>query len=325
MTSFSVIVTSYNYRAFVAEAVDSVLQQRRQPEQVIIVDDGSTDGSADLLRQRYANEPRVTLLPLDQNGGQLAVFQRGIAETGSDVVCFLDADDRWGPEYLARIAEIYDARSDVDFVLSDVRVFGRQQRRIEYANRAMDLGSTAISTYALSHWYGAPSSALSLRASWARRSLDLPYEYLRDWQIAADSCLVLGASILGARKYYLPTGSVDYRIHEKNEACVCCRSTDPTTLHLAKVRSRRLIDYYATVAGIDDSCIELAPHEFKTKPDPTWKDARRYVKLSMRSRASWWNRLKGASSILLTWMTIRSASFRRSDRVAVLGVTHRPA
>lgn len=303
VTSFSVIVTSWNYRAFVAEAVDSVLAQTRQPEQLIVVDDGSTDGSADFLRQRYGSDPRVTLLLLSENGGQLAAFQRGVAETRTDVVCFLDADDRWGRDYLSRIGEIYDTRSDVDFVLSDVRVFGIEQRLIEYANGPTDLGYTAITTTVLSHWCGAPTSALSMRAPWARRSLDLPADYSSDWRLAADSCLVFGSSILGARKYYLPTGSVDYRIHERNEACDCCRSNDPATRDLNRMRSRRLIGYYARVAGVDDSCIESGRNEFRTKPHPTWADARRYIKVSIRGRAPWWRRIRDAIGILIGRLT----------------------
>ena len=75
-TTFSVIVTCYNYRDFVEEAVDSALAQTRAAAQVIVVDDGSTDGSSELLRARYGDDPRVTLL-FGENGGQLAAFQRG--------------------------------------------------------------------------------------------------------------------------------------------------------------------------------------------------------------------------------------------------------
>ena len=52
-TTFAVVVTCYNYRDFVVEAVDSALAQSRPPSQVIVVDDGSKDGSQDLLRERY--------------------------------------------------------------------------------------------------------------------------------------------------------------------------------------------------------------------------------------------------------------------------------
>ena len=138
MTRFAVVVTNYNYRAFVEEAVDSALAQTRPAAQVIVVDDGSTDGSPELLRARYAGDPRVTLL-IGENGGQLAAFQRGAAAVDTDVVCFLDADDRWAPDYLEKIGRLYDERRDVDCVFTDVQLFGEETRRLTYADRAFDL------------------------------------------------------------------------------------------------------------------------------------------------------------------------------------------
>jgi glycosyltransferase involved in cell wall biosynthesis len=113
MTTFAVVVTNYNYRAFVEAAVDSALAQRHAPRQVIVVDDGSSDGSPELLRQRYGADPRVTLL-FGENGGQLSAFRRGVMSADADVVCFLDADDLWEPGYLEALAGLYDQRADVD-------------------------------------------------------------------------------------------------------------------------------------------------------------------------------------------------------------------
>lgn len=293
-TTFAVIVTSYNYRDFVVEAVDSALAQTRAAAQVIVVDDGSTDGSPDLLRQRYGDDARVTLL-CGENGGQLAAFRRGVDAATADVLCFLDADDRWEPEYLARIAEIYDARRDVDFVFSDILLFGDESRRMGEADRAIDHGYTAIATYASTCWYGAPTSALSLRSDWARRSLALSDDMLRTWRLSADNCLVYGASILGARKLFLPTGCVGYRIHGNNG---WWSNRGPVAIYFNRLRSRALIAYYAQVAGIDRSCIELAKLEFRTKPAPRWRETRRYMTISMRSDAPWWKRLEQALAVL---------------------------
>ncbi|HSN32927.1 MAG TPA: glycosyltransferase family 2 protein [Ideonella sp.] len=299
MTSFAVVVTSYNYRGFVGTAVDSALAQSRAPMQVIVVDDGSTDGTPAYLRERYGHDPRVTLV-CGENGGQLVAFQRGVAQARADVVCFLDADDRWEPDYLARLGELYDSRRDVDFVFSDMQLFGDEQRWMGYAACSRDLGFTAISTYVLMHWYGAPTSALSMRALWARRTLELPAELGQTWRLSADNCLVFGASVLGARKYYLRTGAVHYRIHGNNGWWG--RQTAATT-YLNRFRSRCLIEIYARNIGLDERCLESVKHEFRTKPDPSWREARHYAKLARLRHGSWLRNQQRAASIL--WSAIR--------------------
>lgn len=300
-TTFAVVVTCYNYRDFVAEAVDSALAQTRAPKQVVVVDDGSTDGSQALLRERYGDDPRVTLL-ICENGGQLVAFQRGLAAVDADVVCFLDADDRWRPEHLEKVGALYDARKDVDFVFNDIVLFGNESRVVAYADRAMDLGYTAIATYALAPWYGAPTSALSLRRTLAQRCLALPGEMARSWRLSADNCLVYGASLFAGRKYFLPTGTVGYRIHGSN-GWWSQRGTIAS--YHNRLRSRALIGHYARAAGIDDACLELAKLEFRTRPAPDWADARRYMGLCLRSRALPWKRVEQAISVLFAYLRRR--------------------
>lgn len=293
-TTFAVIVTSYNYRAFVAEAVDSALAQTRAPKQIVIVDDGSTDGSPGFLRERYGDDPRVTLL-ICENGGQLVAFQRGLAATDADVVCFLDADDRWDPTHLEKIGAVYDARRDVDFVFNDIVLFGDESRTISFADRETDLGYTTIATYELVHWYGAPTSAISLRRTMADRCLDLPAHIAKIWRLSADNCLVYGTSVFAGRKYFLPTGTVGYRIHGKNG---WWSKRGATETYLNRLRSRGLVAEYARIAGVVPESIELVKHEFKTKPDPDWREIRRYAGLALRTRGSLFKRTERALSIL---------------------------
>lgn len=304
--SFSVVVTNYNYGAFVCEAVDGALAQSRAPLQVIVVDDGSTDGSPALLAQRYGGDARVTLL-IGENAGQLAAFRRGLEQVRGDVVCFLDADDCWLPEHLARLGEVFDARADVDFVFSDLELFGQQQARMRYADRAMDLGYTVVSTYMLMHWYGAPTSALALRAPWARRTLDLPDSLGASWRLSADNCLVFGTSVLGGRKYYQPTGCVRYRIHGNNG---WWGNRTPANEYLNRFRSRCLIEHYARTIGLDARCVDFAKQEFKTKPAPSWREARRYAALMRLRRGSWWRGLERSLAIL-------AAAWRRRGELPV--------
>jgi glycosyltransferase involved in cell wall biosynthesis len=293
-TSLAVVITSYNYRDFVVEAVDSALAQSRKPAQVIVVDDGSTDGSAALLRERYAGDTRVTLL-CTQNAGQLAAFQKGLGWVREDVTCFLDSDDRWDNDYLARLGALYDARADVDFVFSDLRMFGQRDQVMQFHDAPVDLGYTAISTYVLTQWYGAPTSALSLRTPWARKVLDLPLSFRETWRLSADNCLVFGASVLGARKYFLPTHSVGYRIHDRNgwwsNRSACAE-------YVNKMHSSTLIRHYAALVGMGPECVELSRLEFLTKTNPPWFEVKRYTRLVMMRRISLWRRWERALSVL---------------------------
>lgn len=310
-TTFAVVVTCYNYREFVGEAVDSALAQTRAPAQVIVVDDGSSDGSTELLRARYGGDPRVMLVCGD-NGGQLVAFQRGLARVDSevDVICFLDADDRWSPGYLDRIGAWFDQRREIDFIFSDVQLFGDAQGPLGYADRAIDLGYTAISTYLDAHWYGAPTSALALRTAYARRALDLPAEVLPTWRLSADNCLVYGASILGARKLFLPTGCVHYRIHGNNG---WWGRQNAQTKFLNRHRSRCLVEQYARRIGLTDACIEDIEYEYRSKPDPSWREARRYARLALRGHV----RLRSLGRALSILRSRLLAVRRASDAPAV--------
>jgi glycosyltransferase involved in cell wall biosynthesis len=312
MLSFAVVITSYNYQRYVDAAIDSALAQTRPAQQNIVVDDGCTDGTPAHLRERYGADPRVRLL-CGENSGQLGAFQRGVAAVQADVVCFLDADDCWEPDYLAQLGALYDERRDIDFVFSDLTLFGDEQRWMGYRQRSADLGYTAISTWMTMHWYGAPTSALSMRTSWARRTLDLPREVSGAWRLSADNCLVFGASVLGAHKFYLRTGAVRYRIHGSNGWWG--RQT-PASEYRNRLHSRCLIGIYARSIGLDERCLESVGHEFRTKPDPSWREARHYARLMVRRRGSWWRNRQRAASIL--WSVLRA----RPQVSATLPLSH---
>jgi glycosyltransferase involved in cell wall biosynthesis len=99
----SVVISNYNYARFLAEAIDSALDQSYTALEVIVVDDASTDHSRDVLR---AYEGRVELVLQAQNEGQISAYNCGFARCTGEIVVFLDADDRLRP---GAIAEIVDA------------------------------------------------------------------------------------------------------------------------------------------------------------------------------------------------------------------------
>jgi glycosyltransferase involved in cell wall biosynthesis len=94
----SVVIPCYNSEAYLRETIDSAVNQTHPPREVIVVDDGSTDGSASVA-EAYGDPVRVIR---QENQRQAAARNRGIEEARGDFVAFLDADDLWHPEKLER-------------------------------------------------------------------------------------------------------------------------------------------------------------------------------------------------------------------------------
>ncbi|MGD9255575.1 MAG: glycosyltransferase family A protein, partial [Chromatiales bacterium] len=94
--TISVIIPTCNRVETLPRALDSVLAQTLSVDEVIVVDDGSTDGTADLVRASY---PQVRLLQ-QPNRGVSAARNRGIRKATGDWIAFLDSDDRWLPAKL---------------------------------------------------------------------------------------------------------------------------------------------------------------------------------------------------------------------------------
>ena len=95
--SASIVITNYNYAAYLPACIDSALAQRYDDLQVIVVDDGSTDDSRALI-ENYGN--RVVSV-FKENGGQMSAWNYGVKHCTGDVVVFLDADDYLHPEAMS--------------------------------------------------------------------------------------------------------------------------------------------------------------------------------------------------------------------------------
>src|SRR5436305_15308085 len=91
------IIPLYNGERYIAETMDSVLTQTVKPAEIIVVDDGSSDGGAAIV-EKYAD--RGVQLLRKENGGQGSARNHGVAHSTADVICFLDQDDRWYPNHV---------------------------------------------------------------------------------------------------------------------------------------------------------------------------------------------------------------------------------
>ncbi len=114
----SVVTASYNMGRYVAQAVDSVLAQDYPNVENIVVDDGSTDDTPEVLA-RYADDPRVTVIR-QANAGQTVAKNRGLAAARGELIGFCDADNRWLPGKLTRQVPLLLARPEVGVVYGDI-------------------------------------------------------------------------------------------------------------------------------------------------------------------------------------------------------------
>ena len=105
----SVIMPCYNSAAFIAQGVCSVLEQSHRDLELIVVNDGSTDASPDILRG--ISDPRLKVIT-QPNKGVLAARNRGLAEARGDYIAFLDADDEWREDFLEKMLAALVARPD---------------------------------------------------------------------------------------------------------------------------------------------------------------------------------------------------------------------
>jgi glycosyltransferase involved in cell wall biosynthesis len=118
----SVVVPCYNYGRYLPECVNSILAQDGVDVDVLVVDDASTDDSAQMAR-RLAADPRVSLLEHLDNRGHIATYNEGLAKATGEYVVLLSADDLLAPGSLARATALMEAHPEVSFVYGFSRSF----------------------------------------------------------------------------------------------------------------------------------------------------------------------------------------------------------
>lgn len=119
--TFTVVIPLYNKEREIAATIRSVLAQTRLPDEVLVIDDGSTDRSAEVVRAIAS--PRVRLLT-QTNAGVSAARNRGIAEARGEYIALLDADDVWEPGFLAEIEALIGEYPDCGLYCTGFSVVG---------------------------------------------------------------------------------------------------------------------------------------------------------------------------------------------------------
>lgn len=117
----SVVIPCYNSARFLDEALRSVHEQTRPVDEIIVVDDASTDESAAIARAA-----QVTCISLDRNRGPGAARNRGISSSTGDLIAFLDADDYWMPTHIEEVAGLLERYPASVVAFSRIQRFGEE-------------------------------------------------------------------------------------------------------------------------------------------------------------------------------------------------------
>ena len=143
--SVSAVLPLYNGRRYLMQTLQSVADQTRPPDELVVVDDGSTDGAADLIAEFDFGFP-VTLIKQD-NRGQSAARNAGIAQANGDIIALLDQDDQWRPHHIEALLAPFADDPELAWSYSDFE-------EIDAADRTM------VSRYIAVHGVQHPKQAL---------------------------------------------------------------------------------------------------------------------------------------------------------------------
>lgn len=137
MTSFSLIIPTYNRADLIGRTLETVFSQERPPDEVIVVDDGSTDGTLELLAG-YGDKLRVLR---QENRGPGAARNRGVRDARGDYVVFLDSDDLWFPWTLATYEKVIEEHGRPALVSGKLYLFHDEDEVTRRLHRSMKVES----------------------------------------------------------------------------------------------------------------------------------------------------------------------------------------
>lgn len=213
----SVIIGVYNNAGYIGESIESVLAQDYEPFELIVVDDGSTDGSGDVA----GSYPEVRLRR-QVNGGNGVARNSGVELATGDLFAFLDADDRFTPGKLTYQQRALAERPELDMVFGHVREFWSPELDAD-ARRAIRPPASEAMPWA------APNLMLIRRSSFQRVgpfSDAVRVGVTIDWFARAEEA--------GLRYEILPEVVLERRLHSRNSGL---REPDARAQYLQVIRA----------------------------------------------------------------------------------------
>ena len=136
--TFTVALKAYNEQDCIADAIRSVLAQTRDDFELVVVDDGSTDATAEVVRG-FQSDPRVQLVR-QENRGVAAAVNAAIDAGGAPYISLIDADDLWLPDYLEQMGRTLDSDPAAGFAYTDGWIMERPSGRFQRLTSNQGMG-----------------------------------------------------------------------------------------------------------------------------------------------------------------------------------------
>jgi glycosyltransferase involved in cell wall biosynthesis len=207
----SIIINNYNYGNFVCAAIESALNQGYPNLEVIVVDDGSSDQSRQLIAE-YGNQ----VCPLfKENGGQSSALNLGFAKSSGEIICLLDADDLFLPHKVAEVVQVFAADKTIQWCFHALQFIDLNTNPLHQDASRRPTGTwdyrVAIAKGKQMPYIPTATSGLCFRRSFLAKICPMP-EAIR---ITSDNYLKFTASALG-KGYFINQPLALQKIHDSN-------------------------------------------------------------------------------------------------------------
>lgn len=211
----SLVIPTYNGARLMAPCLDAVARQTRQPDQIVVVDDGSTDGTVDLIRTRY---PHVQVVQLPVNRGFVTAVNAGIGAASGEIIALLNNDTEPEPQWLGELVAPLERDPAIGYTASKLLLFDRRDH-LHSAGDGYSVGGVPVNRGAWSPddgrfdqpelVFGACGGAAAYR-----RSLFEDVGLFDPWLVAylEDTDLNWRAQLGGHRCLFVPTARVYHQI-----------------------------------------------------------------------------------------------------------------
>ncbi|MGL6340428.1 MAG: glycosyltransferase family 2 protein [Waterburya sp.] len=210
----SILINNYNYGNYLPFAIESAINQTYSNTEIIIVDDGSTDNSQEVINS-YSDRDRRIIPIFKENEGQASAFNTGFAVSKGDIICLLDADDRWLPSKVLTVVEAFNNNPQATVVYHQVQNIDKTDNPIgkpwppykPIVGNIFDLVSKTGGW-----WPFPPSTALSFARKFMTKVMNIPES---DYRLCADAYLADLAPFFG-KVVGINQVLSQFRIHDAN-------------------------------------------------------------------------------------------------------------